>query len=331
MRIAWFVHGRGKGHAIRARAALPRLEGRDVHVFGGGEARVLLGDVPGFTPITPSLPGPSVLRVFPRRVREDLDRLRALRPDLLVSDGDGPSVHAARLLGVPAIAMSHGLVFGHAHLPKGLPRVAILRERLNAASASWPVQRRIAVHFAPLVARTPGTIVARPDLREDLVRKPSDGALVAYFRDGGGEGWLSRLAARGHRVRLFGSLTRAIPGVEIEAPSIAGFAAALERAAGVVATAGNHLPAECAMLGVPILALHARADAEQAMNARLVEHARLGVAGVLDAPDDAAIVRYEDALRSGAAGPDRTRVRAMPTVSEALASSLDAALAARPR
>lgn len=318
MRIAWFVHGRGKGHSVRTLAALPAFADHEIHLFGGGEAARALRGRPELNVIEPCLPGPSVLRQFPRRVRADLARLAPLRPDVLVSDGDGPSVHAARLLRIPVIAMSHGLVFGHACLPRGLPKRALVRERVNAASASWCASRRIAVHFAPLAARTAGTLVARPDPRPGLTKRASDGSIVSYFRDEGGEAWLALAARTGRPVLHFGTLSREIPGVITRAPSVEGFAHALERAAGVIATAGNHLPAECAELGIPMLALHAARDAEQRMNGLLVEHAGLGVRGVLEAPSLAAFARYAALLgvpRGAASG-------ASLTVTEALRASL---------
>lgn len=330
MRIAWFVHGRGKGHSVRTLAALPSFDAHDVALFGGGEARVMLAHEPRFTPVEAVVPGASVIVRFPRRLRADLARLESFAPDVVISDGDGPSVFAARTLGVPAIAMSHGLIFGHTALPDGLPRLAILRERINAASASLPASRRIAVHFAALSPTTPGTIVARPDPRPGLARRANDGHLVAYFRDGGGEAWLAHAAAHGHRVRCFGRVRSPIEGVEVHPASVEGFARALESARGVIATAGNHLPAECGELGIPLLALHARGDTEQKMNAHLVVHAGLGESGRIDVVDPAVFARYVSRL-GDTVSARRAPPLALPTVTEALVSSLEALRRARSR
>jgi UDP-N-acetylglucosamine--N-acetylmuramyl-(pentapeptide) pyrophosphoryl-undecaprenol N-acetylglucosamine transferase len=317
MRVAYFVHGRGRGHAVRARVAVPRLRaaGHDVHVLASGQALELLADVETPRAVAPCVPGPGMARAWRERLRHDLGALRALRPDVLVSDADGPSMHAAWLLGLPRLAVGHGLLFRHATLPPSIPRLPRLRETINAASSSWPADRRVVVHFAPVAPRTPGTVIARPDLRDDLARTHDEGFVLAYFRDGDGARWLHALARRGRPVVCF--TTGTVPaGVERRAPDARAFADALARCHAVVGSAGNHLPAECAMLGVPMLALHRADDVEQRMNATLVARAGLGLAASMDADVDL----HLDALDAFVPDPEvASRVRAMPTASEAIA------------
>jgi uncharacterized protein (TIGR00661 family) len=317
IRVAYFVHGRGRGHAVRARVTVPRLraEGHEVHVLAGGQALELLSDVEASRAITPCVPGRGLAHVWRERLRHDLGVLRAARPDVVVSDGDGPSIHAAWLLGLPRLAVGHGLLFRHATLPTSLPRLSRWREAVNAASSSWPAQRRVVVHFAPVAARTVGTVIARPDLRDDLARARDEGFVLVYFRDGDGARWLHELARRDRPVVCF--TVGAVPsGVERRAPDARAFADALARCHAVVGSAGNHLPAECAMLGVPMLALHQADDVEQRMNAALVAHAGLGLAASMDAD----VAAHLDALDAFLPEPAvAAQVRAMPTASEAIA------------
>lgn len=297
-RIAYFVHGRGKGHAVRSRAVIDRLRERyDVRLFCAGDAWAVLGDLEGAEPILACVPGRHMVRSFTLRLRGDRAHFRRYTPDLVVSDGDGPSVNAARSLGIPVVAVGHGLIFRHTHLHAALPLGKRAREIVNAASSSWPASRRVAVHFAPVRPRTLGTLVARPDLRTLVTTDQNrEDFLLAYFRDNNGVIALEQLAGRGHRVVLFGE-PRAVPkGVELHRYDERTFADALGKCRAVVGSAGNHLPAECAMLGIPMLALHRSDDPEHEMNARLVEAAGIGVGGAFGDVTPELIQRFEAEL-----------------------------------
>ncbi len=329
-RIAYFVHGRGKGHAVRSRVVLDRLRERyDVQLFCAGDSWDLLGDLESAVSIPACVPGRNMIRSFATRLRDDRARLRDDAPDLVVSDGDGPSVHAARSLDIPVVAVGHGLIFRHTHVGTALPLDKRAREIVNAASSSWPAGRRVAVHFAPVRPRTVGTYVARPDLR--TTRVPPEGRedfLLAYFRDGNGMGVLEQLARRGHRVVLFGESVGAPYGVEVHRCDERAFAEALGRARAVVGSAGNHLPAECAMLGIPMLALHRDDDPEHEMNARLIEAAGIGIGGSLDRVTPALIQRFEaelDTPRDELAA----KTLAMPAASVVVPKAVEALLGAQ--
>jgi uncharacterized protein (TIGR00661 family) len=323
-RIAYFVHGRGKGHAIRTQAVMGGLRrSHDVRVFCAGEAWDVLKDVPGAEPALPCLPGKGMLRAFALRFRGDRERLQRWSPDLVVSDGDGPSVNAAKSLGIPVMAVGHGLILHHTHLNSALPFRQHARELVNVASSSWPATRRVAVHFAPVRPRTPGTYVARPDLRRGIQRASRrEDFLLAYFRDGNGLAPLERLVRRGHRVVLFGEPRKVPRGVEVQPSNVQAFAEALGRCRAVVGSAGNHLPAECAMLGIPMLALHRGDDGEHQMNARLVEAAGIGIAADFERCTPELIQRFEaelDKPRDELAA----RTRAMRPASEVIPRAID--------
>jgi uncharacterized protein (TIGR00661 family) len=295
----------------------------DVRLFCAGEAWDVLRDVPCAEPVLPCVPGKGMIRSFTLRVRGDRKRLKQWSPDLVISDGDGPSANAAKSLGIPVMAVGHGLIFHHTRLGAALPFPKHVREIVNVASSSWPASRRVAVHFAPVEPRTPGTYVARPDLRSEIESSSTrEDFMLAYFRDDNGMMALEQLARRGHRVLLFGQPQTVPRGVEVHSSNVRAFAGALGRCRAVVGSAGNHLPAECAMLGIPMLALHRGDDPEHEMNARLVEAAGIGVASAFERCTPEVIQRFEvelDKPRDDLAA----RTRAMRPASEVVPYAID--------
>ena len=267
-------------------------------LFAGAQAFDLLGRGGPFelVPVESVLPGPSALVRYPRRLRGDLRRLRELRPSLVISDGDAPSVRAARHLGIPVVSVGHGQVFLRCRLPPWLPRHRVAYERLVAGLASAGADRVVAVHFLPIgvtdaharVAR-----VARPDRPESLQGPLGDDAsIVAYLRDGAGVPALNTAAAAGWRVQFFASSSalveaagQAAAGVELLPFDREHFHRALLRCSAVIATAGSNLLAECVLLNKPMLALHSPGDHEQRINALLGEAAGVAVGAVIGADD----------------------------------------------
>ncbi len=112
-KIGYYVHGRGRGHASRALAIARTLRegGHELRIYGGGQAAELLGGLPEHRPVRPIDRGLGGVLEVPRRVAKDLVEQARFRPDAIVSDGDVPSLLAARALGIPAVALGHDL--GH--------------------------------------------------------------------------------------------------------------------------------------------------------------------------------------------------------------------------
>jgi len=305
--IAYFVHGRGRGHAVRACAVVPALRaaGHTVRLYGGGASRDVLRSDPEFTPVEACLPGPKLLATFWRRLKADRARLSLgspERPDLVVTDADLSSGYAARLQRLPALAMGHGLLFRHCRLPAGLPFWARQKEVLNAGSSSWACQQRVVVHFAPAAPKTRGTLLARPDLPENFGQPEAlsptqepfvEPFVLTYFRDNNGDEILRLLVQLGHKVVNFGASELVLSGLEQRKTSVSDFQRHLVKCDFVVASAGNHLPAECALLQKPMLAVWKRGDAEHKMNARLLEDAGIGLSECLESLDEAALKRFE--------------------------------------
>lgn len=285
VRVHYYVHGRGRGHATRSAAVVQRLRaaGFLVDVFAGADARATFADDPSLSPIE-SLPPHATWRLLslvPGRIAAARSRLLTDRAHVVVSDADGPALWAARSLRVPSIAVSHGLVFSHCEPPLGplIDHEQWRHEGRKASVSAWGSTRQVAVNFVPVIPRCSTTIVARPCLRQALSAPrcvdPSR-PIVTYFRDDDGDDMLRHLVAAGHRVLAFGRRDPTIDGVTFAAATPDRFAKAMLSAAAVVSSAGSQLISECVELQIPQLALYEADDVEQSLNVAMLRQAELG-------------------------------------------------------
>lgn len=327
-RIGYYVHGRGRGHASRAVAVASALrdDGHELRIYGGGQAADLLGALPEHRLVRPIYPGLGGVIELPRRLSKELVEQAGFRPHAVLSDGDVPSLLAARALGIPAVALGHDLVFSRCRLPAGLPRLRVLACRRT----TWAVTRRVhavAVHFLPVEPATPRTLVARPARRQPPPGAGQDvepGAVVCYFRDRNARAAIELAARGGRRVIAFGHRDLGVPGV-IERPFDGrDFLAHLSAASAVVASAGSNVLAECVLAGKPVLALHAERDHEQALNALLAERAGVAVASSFESLSPRLVERFFERVRAA----DFARVdleQALPSAPSAVRAALEQA------
>jgi uncharacterized protein (TIGR00661 family) len=321
-RIAYFVHGNGRGHAMRALSLVPalRAHGHEVQLYAGGDAVDVLREI-GSRDLDTFDPGKRLGRRFAARFAADRRLLRDIKPDLVVTDGDAPSLHAATLARVPRIAVGHGLLLAHCHLPIALPMRLRIHGALNAGSASWLANRIIVVHFGELEPFSSRTVLAWPDPRPELVEghvKPGHG-LVVYAGQTDVSDYVRLLHERGHRLVVFGRARDLPVGVVAERPSVERFAAALRACRGIVGTAGSNLIADSIALRRPLLLLPASHMVEQQVNALLAEREGIAVAARPEEVDLRAIERFEALLGSGV---PRVEPKA-PIATEALLACVD--------
>ena len=252
--------------------------GIEVELFGGGDAADLLAGHPRWKPRSSLRPGVFSVPTLACHTLRDVAALRRARPHLVLSDGDQPALCAARLLGIPSVAVGHDLALTACELPARMNPVWRWHQRVNA----WPAyvaDRLVAVHFLPARALRPNVVVARPDCVDaGASASRTRGGLPAefvlcYFRDANGARVVQLLAAAGVRVVWFGREARAAPGVWAYPFADDAFRAALRCCAAVIASSGSNLLAECVALHKPMLALHHGRDYEQALNAELAERA----------------------------------------------------------
>ncbi len=299
-RIAYFIHGRGRGHASRSVPVARRLvaAGHEVSVHGGGNAQDLADEALDWRPRSPLLPGTGGVVRLPAQVARDVAELGRLGPDLVVSDGDQAILAAARARRVPALALGHDLVFTCCALPATLPRAALRYEWANAAAPTHLTRQRVAVHFLPAEPTRPGTVVARPD-----GERASDAAagehFVAYFRDGNGAPIVEWIRELGREVRWFGPGATTVDGRPVPFADREQFQRELQSAAGVIGSAGSNLMAECVLHGKPLLALHRSDDTEQTLNALLATAADVALGAPIEQVTRQLATRFVDRVQAG--------------------------------
>jgi hypothetical protein len=274
--IHYYVHGRGRGHATRSRAIVSGLERAShcVRTFAGeGAADVdLPHEAVRSLPRTFDWRTPHALA---SRVHLALREARQDRPRVLVSDGDLPSLLAARVVSIPTIAVGHGLVFSHCVRPRTISARPWRRESWKARLSSLGATHAVAVSFVPLVPRSSATTVARAPVTA-VTRGEREDRVVCYFRDANGAAVVRALVEAGERPIVFGSIDATIPGAHHRDVDRSAFMSCLARARAVVASAGSQLISECASARVPLFALFAQSDDEQRLNVEMLRFAGVG-------------------------------------------------------
>jgi len=297
--VHYYVHGRGRGHATRTVPVVRALRehGWMVRVFAGEAAEAVFdGDCIPIRSVPPTLSGSS-LRIAIDRIRGARAGLRDERPHAVISDGDLPSVFAAKREGIPTIAVGHGLVFAHCAWPPGVDRGAWMRESLKARMASWGADTIVCANFIDLQTTDPGRVrVARPQTTFPslgaLPRARASTSVLCYFRDDNGDGIASAIAELGYEVTLFSSKPRTVPGIRVEPFDVASFQSHLGRCRAVVSSAGSQLISECIALGIPQFAYYRRADDEQKLNVQLLEYSGLGAGTSFESESVASLATF---------------------------------------
>ena len=300
LRIAYYIHGRGRGHASRSVPVARRLvaAGHVVTVHGGGDASDLADETLDWRSRPPLVPGAGGISRLPRQIARDFTELGRLRPDLVVSDGDQAILAAARARRIPALALGHDLVFTCCSLPETLPRSALRYEWANALAPTYLTQRRVAVHFLPAETSRPGTALARPD-GEPVQPSVSGEHFVAYFRDANGGEIVEWVRALGREVRCFGPGATTADGSPSPFAERERFQSELKTAAGVIGSAGSNLIAECVLHGKPLLALHRSDDTEQTLNAMIASAAHVAQALPIEQVTSKFVVRFVERVGAG--------------------------------
>lgn len=301
MRIAYGVHGYGRGHATRALALLPELCRRhDVLVYAGGDAYESLRDryplvrVPnlGFTyrrgrlsvhrTMLNSLPLVADILRGGRHTRAVVRSMREFAPDVALFDCEPITARAAGILSIPGISLDH---FGiMARCKANLPLLDWAKSFLDRSlylMMFGGARNALVSSFYHAEPRSSGVRVIGTLLRQQaraLTASRGD-HLLAYFNRGDEQfspALEQVLRDSGLEVRLYGTGREEgrEQNIRFRRPSDRGFLEDLASARAVIGTAGNQLVGEAMFYGKPLLVMP-ESSVEQRMNAAAI--VRLGI------------------------------------------------------
>jgi uncharacterized protein (TIGR00661 family) len=301
MKIAYGVHGYGRGHAMRALAVLPELTRRhDVLVLAGGDAyAALLADypivrIPTFRYHYARGGKLSNWLNFKRNVGGALDLKLAgpasemvaaavgeFRPDVVVSDSEALTHRAAMRLRIPRITFDHfGLLVYCRPAMSAADRLVC---RGNALAYRWlfgEPDRAIVSSFFEAPAVRAGVRVVGPVIRREVREvEPRRGEHLLVYLSMGEHEYTPRieraLLSLDCPVRVYGTPRRGVQeNLRFKPLANQPFIEDLASCRAIFATAGNQLCGEVLYFGKPMLAMPI-ACLEQRLNAAQIE--RLGV------------------------------------------------------
>ena len=302
MRIAYGVHGYGRGHAMRAAAVLPDLTRRhDVLVLAGGDAYTALADDwpvrriptlryherrPGkrsvWTTLVRNTPGALDLLLRGPGVQMVREMLEAFRPDVLVSDSEGWTHRAARAMGLPRISFDHYGVLVYCDWPmRPMQRLGNWGESVvYRALVAGPDRSIVASFYAPPPNRDDVTVVGpvlRPMVRDIA---PTRGDYLLVYFSHGGRFWTKKvervLREADLPVIVYGAPREGTDGAVTHRPlANEPFVRSLAGCRAVLSTAGNQLISEAIHFEKPLLVIPEDC-LEQQLNADMVEQLELG-------------------------------------------------------
>jgi uncharacterized protein (TIGR00661 family) len=304
LRIAYAVHGYGRGHATRSMAMLGELAKRhEVRVLAGGDAyATMAGSLPvvriptlGFAygRDTGARSNWATLRHNAGAVLDLCCRgalfemvsaaLREFGPDVLISDAEALSLRVAQRLGIPRIGFDHIGILAHCR-PSIDPadRLEALFDAFVYSALMGRADRVLVSSFYPAPPRSSEVRVV-PTLARRSVREAtaSDGEHLLLYLNQGHHQFDERLrrifTELGRPVRVYGTPLRGRDGCLHFMPAgDASFVDDLASCQAVVSTAGNQLVGEAMLLGKPMLVMPERC-VEQRMNARAVVELGIGL------------------------------------------------------
>lgn len=302
MRIAYGIHGYGRGHATRALAVLPELAKRhDLLILAGGDAYdatceqypVLRIPTLGYhyrrsgtrsNYLTFTRNAPAILDIFLHGPAFQMiaEAFRDFRPDIVVSDAE-PWTHAvAAHTSVPRIGFDHFGVLAYCRPTMSLAdRIVAERDAWVYRKLMGQPERVIVSSFYDAPPRRDGVTFVGTLLRDEVFRvRPERGEFVlAYFNKG-----MHLFSKRvehalldcGAPVKVYGTgRCGSNRNLEFRLPSNYAFLEDLAACRAVISTAGNQLVGEAVHFGKPMLVMPEDC-VEQRVNARALENMGLG-------------------------------------------------------
>jgi uncharacterized protein (TIGR00661 family) len=303
LRIAYGIHGFGRGHAMRARAVLPRLTARhELLILAGGDAYRALaseysvveipflkycfnrrGKLSNYLTLKRNLP--LVLDARWRGPTCDLieRQITDFGAQVIVTDSEMYCHWVGRHMGIPRITFDHfGVLVYCRPQMTGWERIANWGNAFVYRSLYGEPERAVVSAFFDAAPRRSGVARVGAVIREDvLAMQPARGEhLLAYISKGEHEFTPQVEAAfRAQKcpVRVYGVPRTGIDGdLEFKPISKQGFLDDLASCRAVYATCGNQLIGEVIHFGKPMLGIP-MACHEQRLNAYHIENMGFGL------------------------------------------------------
>lgn len=297
-RVFISMSGEGRGHATRVRAVTEGLRAEhEVCLFAPGDAYELLAPIYAGSDVRVEpiaglrfhyrgrrvdypRTGREALRyllTLPRLIRHLEQRIRAERPDLVISDFEPALPRAAKRAGTRLVSLDHQhflLTYDLSSLPRRLRWHAAYMAAVVRLYCSGQSETIVSsFYFPPLRPEahhvTQVGVLLRPEV---VAASPVTGDhVVSYWRRFAPENVLQALRECGREVRLYGLGERPQDGNLVFRPIGAdGFLSDLAGSAALVCTAGNQLVGEALHLGKPVLAAPEPGNYEQYINAHFL-------------------------------------------------------------
>ncbi len=287
-RLLYALSGQGRGHASRTRAMVDalRARGHTVRLACGGANAERFESQGEPVLRLPTLEqvirgnGVSMTRTFARNLPRVLSAPRTLnrleralsdwQPDAVVTDFEPFAPRAARRLGLPVASVDHQHLLTHTNWQADLsasPNARFIRLVVDAMTIHADATVVTSFYFP---TGTRDVLLVDPILGDDVVQlsPTDDGPLLVYANSPEGLEPMTRaLGTLGIPIVAYGLKRIADEDIVYRSPSRSGFLADLERARGVVCTAGFTLLAECRHLGKAVLAMPNGGVFEQTLNA----------------------------------------------------------------
>ena len=303
MRIAYGVHGYGRGHASRALAVLPELKRKhDLLILAGGDGYELLRAdyavqrIPTlryyygngnkcslYTSTIRNIPCLLDIEWCGPGLGSVCETLAEFAPDVVISDAEFWTHRAAKRLGIPRISFDHfGIMAFCKHTTPALDRPRMFMDSWGYLKMIGRPERVIISSFYTADAKRPGVSVVGPVLRSEVLRTtPVAGEHILVYLNQGRNQFTPQmertLKALNRPVKIYGPVPRKRHDNLTFCPlSNLPFVEDLASCHALISTAGNQLIGEAIYFGKPVLVIP-EDTVEQRLNAAAVVRLGIGI------------------------------------------------------
>lgn len=280
LHILYAIQGTGNGHVARAREIVPLLhQWAQVDVVLSGDQSEVELPFPityrsrGLTFIYNRQGGISYRRTLLKNnlwcIARELFRFPIRQYDLVINDFEFISAWAARLRGVPCVALGHQASFAYSQVPRPMQR-SFLGELILRSYA--PAKHHVGFHFHPF-ARGVFTPVIREDIRQ---AQASNMGHYTVYLPAYGDQELQMLLERISNVewQVFSKFTTQRyqrRNVRFHPISNRAFVHSFLHCEGLLTSAGFEAPAEALFLGKKLFVIPIKGQYEQHCNAAALQ------------------------------------------------------------